>query len=297
MENTKPKKIILDTDLGGDCDDAGAIAVLANLAKKGLAEILAVTYCIGNPWGCYFVKDELRYFGFERVPVGCLKDKGFMDAEGYARYTKPYCEKMNVAPTETEDAVKVLRRTLAENGGAKDITLAAIGPLRNIANLLSSGADEISPLTGKELIEANVSEFVTMLGSFTEDKVEWNVLMDVPSARKCVAEMPVPVTFLPHEAGIGIVSGYSLENVPETHPVRFAYTVYSGYRNHLRFSWDPITVYCAVTGGAPLWERRPVTVNVREDGRFEWHEGGSMTDLVQVGTNEEVIALIDPLYM
>lgn len=38
----KPVEIILDTDIGPDCDDAGAIAVLNVLADKGEANILGL---------------------------------------------------------------------------------------------------------------------------------------------------------------------------------------------------------------------------------------------------------------
>ena len=41
-ENKKPIKIIFDTDIGGDCDDAGALALIHRLCDKGEAELLAV---------------------------------------------------------------------------------------------------------------------------------------------------------------------------------------------------------------------------------------------------------------
>ncbi len=36
-----PVHVILDTDIGSDCDDAGALAVLHALADRGEVEILA----------------------------------------------------------------------------------------------------------------------------------------------------------------------------------------------------------------------------------------------------------------
>ena len=45
-----PVKIIFDTDIGWDCDDAGALAMLHRLCDKGEAELLAVTHCMANPW-------------------------------------------------------------------------------------------------------------------------------------------------------------------------------------------------------------------------------------------------------
>ena len=44
-QGDKPVKIIFDTDIGGDCDDAGALALIHRLCDKGEAELLAVTHC------------------------------------------------------------------------------------------------------------------------------------------------------------------------------------------------------------------------------------------------------------
>ena len=38
-------KLMFDTDMGSDCDDAGALALLHELATLGECEILSVTHC------------------------------------------------------------------------------------------------------------------------------------------------------------------------------------------------------------------------------------------------------------
>ena len=292
------KKIIFDTDLGGDCDDVGAAAVLCNLAKAGEANILAATYCIGNPWGGWFLKYELEWFGFSDVPVGVLHDEHFMAEQTYEKYTRPYVERMQIPTPALPDAVRVLRKTLADNGGVRDITLVAVGPLRNIADLLKSDADDISPKTGRELIAENVVEFVTMLGNFTgENEVEWNVLMDIPSARYCVSEMPVPVVFSPFELGVSIITGQSLENVSEDHPVRAAYTLYGDGKHHTRMSWDPITVYCAVRSDSPMVARRPLHVTVNERGVTLPDGGEGMYCLVQRASDDDVVSALNALML
>ncbi len=295
---TDMKKMIFDTDLGGDCDDVGAAAVLCNLAKQGEAEILAATYCIGNPWGGWFLKYEFGFFGYPDVPVGVLKDEGFMWEPNYAKYSKPYVERMGIATPEMEDAVRVLRRALAENGGVRDITLVAVGPLRNIANLLTSGPDDISPKTGRELIAENVTEFVTMLGNFTSSEaVEWNVLMDIPSAHRCIAEMPVPVVFAPWEVGGHIITGQSLDTVPEDHPVRAAYTLYADGKHHTRMSWDLVTVYCAVRSDTPMYERKSMHVTVNERGVTLAESGNDMFCLVQRAKDDEIVSTLNALML
>ncbi|MBR5219793.1 MAG: nucleoside hydrolase [Clostridia bacterium] len=295
---SKIKKILFDTDLGGDCDDVAAAAILCNLAKAGEAEIVAATYCIGNPWGGWFLKYELEFFGFSDVPVGVLKDEGFMWEPNYAKYSRPYVERMQIPTPELPDAVRVLRRALADNGGKRDITLAAVGPLRNIANLLKSGADDISEKTGRELIAENVVEFVTMLGNFTStEAVEWNVLMDIPSARLCVSEMPVPVVFAPWEIGGHIITGQRLDEVPEDHPVRAAYTLYADGKHHTRMSWDLVTVYCAVRSDTPLYERKPFHAVVNERGVTLPEEGNNMVCLVQLADDGEIVSTLNALMM
>ena len=292
------KKIIFDTDLGGDCDDVGAAAILCNLAKAGEAQILAATYCIGNPWGGWFLKYELGFFGYPDVPVGVLKDERFMWEPNYAKYSRPYVERMQIPTPELPDAVSILRRALAENGGVRDITLVAVGPLRNIANLLTSEPDDISPKTGRELIAENVVEFVTMLGNFTStEAVEWNVLMDIPSARRCVSEMPVPVVFAPWEIGGHIITGQLLDTVSEDHPVRAAYTLYADGKHHTRMSWDLVTVYCAVRDDSPMYSRKPMHVTVNERGVTLPEDGEDMFCLVQCAQDEEVVSTLNALML
>ncbi len=292
------KKIIFDTDLGGDCDDVGAAAILCNLAKNGEARILCATYCIGNPWGGWFLKNELGFFGYSEVPVGVLKDEGFMWEPIYEKYSRPYVERMHIEQTELEDAVRVLRRTLADNGGVRDITLVAVGPLRNIANLLVSEPDDISPKTGRELIAENVTEFVTMLGNFSsEEAVEWNVLMDIPSAQRCVAEMPIPVVFSPFEIGAHIITGQRLDEVSEDHPVRAAYTVYADGKHHTRMSWDLVTVFCAVRDDTPLYRREPLCVTVNERGVTLPVSGDGMFRLVQQAVDDEIVSTLNALML
>ncbi len=293
------KKIILDTDLGGDCDDVGAVAVLCNLAKQGAADILAVTYCIGNPWGAYFVQYELEYYGYFDVPVGSLKTSDFMcDDVPYAKYTRPYVESYHVPKTETEDAVRVLRRALANNEGMADITLVAIGPLRNIANLLRSPADDISPKSGRELVRENVEEFVTMLGCISNTEMcEWNVEMDIPSAQYCVEQMPVPIIFSPFELGDHIQTGNLLASVPDSHPVKAAYLLHADGKCHTRCSWDLITVYCAVHADTPLYERIPLHAAIRDNGCFDVTEGDDMMYLRQRADDTAVQRVIDPLML
>ncbi|MDD4425039.1 MAG: hypothetical protein PHS40_03855, partial [Mariniphaga sp.] len=51
------EKIIFDTDMGSDCDDVGALALLHHYADLGKAEILGCIYSSGKvPFGAGIVE-------------------------------------------------------------------------------------------------------------------------------------------------------------------------------------------------------------------------------------------------
>ena len=45
----KKIKVLLDTDIGGDVDDVGALVILNNFVNQGVVELLAVGVCSYNP--------------------------------------------------------------------------------------------------------------------------------------------------------------------------------------------------------------------------------------------------------
>ena len=151
------EKIIFDTDIGGDCDDAGALALLNTLCEKGECEMLAVTCCYATPYLAGCVDAINRHYG-RSVPVGILRDR-FVPrdkTDGYNGYDRGVAEKFceNIPDwRKVPDSVRLIRSVLAsdEEGG---VTIAATGPCTTLARLLMSAGDDISPLTGRELIES-----------------------------------------------------------------------------------------------------------------------------------------------
>jgi len=74
--SNKKVRLILDTDIGCDCDDAGAMAVMNALADFGECEILAVTHCTSREDGAGCIDAINTYYGRGNIPVGTLKEKG-----------------------------------------------------------------------------------------------------------------------------------------------------------------------------------------------------------------------------
>ena len=123
--------IILDTDIGADCDDMLALGEILEAEREGVAELIAVTHCLKTPHGVAAVRSALRFFGRGDVSVGAI--------EGGADIKDTYAEALadrfasNSDRREAPSAVSVLRRALSECDGKA--VICAIGQLTNIAAL------------------------------------------------------------------------------------------------------------------------------------------------------------------
>ena len=66
------KNIILDTDIGIDCDDAVALGLAASLMRTGKCEIKAVTCSTTREGAAQSADAILRYYGLN-IPVGEMR--------------------------------------------------------------------------------------------------------------------------------------------------------------------------------------------------------------------------------
>jgi len=247
------QKIILDTDIGGDCDDVGALALLNVFCRRGLAKLLAVTvdtYLQTAPAAAAAIN---AYYGNNDVPVGIIKEGGnLIHDDIYAtELSKRFPTRYSDAPAP--DGVKLIREILSKNK-VKDIKIVGIGKQCLLARLLSSGPDEISEKTGMELLEENVSETVLMGGNFEISEPESNIASDISSAVAIAQNWPMPVTYAPYELGIKIKTGKKLMLKNPKHPMSIAYKIHS---NGDRYSWDPVAVLYAVAGAGKLYKLTP----------------------------------------
>lgn len=249
------KKVILDTDIGPDCDDAGAMAVLHALADMNEVEILAVCHCTTYREGASCIDAINRYYGRPDIPVGTLKGPG-IGPESYMEKFNTYLAQHYenaFADKPAEDAVVVYRRILSAQPDGSVIFIA-IGPLTNLANLLQSGPDEISPLDGLQLVKSKINKLVLMGGNFQGDAHgEWNIVMDIPSAKYVAEQWPTPMVYSPFEVGFPVITGKRLIAESDTeNPVRMAYELFCGSEG--RNSWDLATVFFAVRGTDTLFK-------------------------------------------
>jgi inosine-uridine nucleoside N-ribohydrolase len=234
-----PLDVIFDTDMGNDVDDALALAMLHSFASRGEVKLLAVTVSKDNPWAAEYVRLVNEYYGRGAIPVGIVRD-GKTREDGL--YVRQICELHGRHPGSTEDAVPLLRKTLAaEPDGA--VTLIQVGFSTNLARLMESAPDRFSELSGMDLVKRKVRLLTVMAGNFAEPKPEYNVMTDVPAASKLFTSWPTDIYFSGFEIGEAILfPASSIEHdFPAGNPVAEAYRVYAKMP-YDRPSWDLTTV-------------------------------------------------------
>ncbi|SDW90958.1 nucleoside hydrolase [Paenibacillus sp. CF384] len=292
-------RIVLDTDIGPDCDDVGAVAVLHALENLDEVRIAGMTHCTSSKWGAGCLDALNRFYGRGDIPIGTLTLPWFLDDDHvHAKYNKgitlgyPNRYQTESAP----DAVEIMRKVLAE-GEDGETAIVAIGPLINLMRLLESEGDQYSPLNGLQLVSAKVSRLVAMGGYFPAGK-EWNFEMHPASAAHVVANWPTPIVFSGFEIGAPIHTGGSLHKaLPDTHPLRKAYEWYVGV-GETRHSWDLTAVLYVARGHHPFWELETGTATVdAQTGENGWtpNPNGKHAYLKAVTSPSLVAEVLDQL--
>lgn len=253
-------KVVLDTDISGDVDDCGALAVLNALADRGEAEILA---CVVNGHDAdkasvAAVNVINAYYRRGGVPIGAYQGSHGMAT--HSLYTAKLRDEFpHTAPTDDKApaAQTVYRRALA---GAPDgsVVIISVGFLMNLADLLDSKADDISTLSGTDLVRKKVRQLVVMGGQFPNPKQfkEFNISFGGtgPDAQRVVENWPTPILFDGFSIGQGISTGKALQAAPAANPVRRAYELYNNALKNGRSSWDPTAVLAGVRDPEKFWK-------------------------------------------
>lgn len=269
-----PHRVIIETDMGNDIDDALALAVALKAADEGRLELLAV--------GCHKLSDTpARYvdvvttwYGHPEVEVAMSRTP-VKESSSYADYTIAPCS-MGFEESrggQFEDPVKLYRRILA---GAEDasITFVSLGFGTTLAQLLDSPADEISPLDGRELVAKKARMLSVMAGSYGEKKrAEYNVTNDIPAMQKVFAEWPGLIVQNPFEIGKQVV--FPASEIEANLGWDRLNPVVEGYKNYYempynRPSWDILSVMYLLNPEL-FTESVPGRVTVDDRG-YTWFE-------------------------
>ena len=239
------RKIILGTDWWDDCDDAVALRLVCNAVKNKDIQLLGIGINASMKYSVASLNGFLKAEGMSEIPVGI--DADATDFDGDPQYQKRLAESFSPKTSNSDagDAVRLYRKILsAEN---EKVEIVEIGFLHVVANLLKSGADDISEKTGLELVAEKVSKFWVMAGKWDADGEKENNFCRNSRARIGGKEFcslcPVPITFLGWEVGYGVITGGNLDGKDHLYSVLLDHGSKNG-----RYSWDPMLVSMAIIG-------------------------------------------------
>jgi inosine-uridine nucleoside N-ribohydrolase len=287
----EPVRLIFDTDMGNDVDDAMALAVIHALESRGECRLLAVTVTKDNPYAAPVVDLLNTFYGRGEVPIGVVRG-GVTPEDG--RYIKQVATATDdgrpryphdlQSGRDAPEATGLLRKVLAAQPDGS-VVVVQVGFSTNLARLLDSKPDDVSPLDGKALIARKVRLLSVMAGAFTPELrkkhfKEYNIVRDVNSARTVFGQWPTPIVASGWEIGHAIQHpARSMQRdygYVKHHPLREAYHYYRGLEND-QPTYDLTSVLHAVRPARGYFTLSgPGRIVVEEDGfsRFEADAAG-----------------------
>lgn len=304
-DKPQPVNLILDTDLGPDYDDVGAMALMHALADSGQVNILAALSSNHDERVIPCIEVLNTYFNRPDIPVGAPKSEPGASLTTWhkTKWTDELPANYPHHTAKTSDApyaLKVYRKILSEQPDTS-VVICTIGFFSNLRDLLQSGADEYSNLSGKELVAKKVKRLVSMAGLFPEGK-EFNVYCDVPASKVVAEEWPTEIVFSGFEIGNVILTGKKLVQMNvENSPVKDAYALcFAEGDPEGRMSWDHTAVLVAIKGYEPYFDVERGTFHVVDDeGTNNWvaNPNGRDLRLIEKMPPTEVASLIENYMM
>ena len=153
-----PVNVLFDTDMNGDYDDAVALALLNDFMDQGECNILACNVNTHNTekTSGATVQAINAYYGHPNIPIGAAY--GADEPVSGSSYTTQI--KNQFAPNFPPDdklpkGVDNYRKALA-SAPDNSVVICSVGSMGNITDLLKSAPDDISPLSGPDLVKQKV---------------------------------------------------------------------------------------------------------------------------------------------
>jgi purine nucleosidase len=185
-----PEKIIIDTDIGDDVDDAFAIALALRSPEL---QILGISTTFGDTELRAKLTDRLLgENGRQDIPVVAGTPTSFK-----SNFTqRHYAEGGNFAKASHPQAVNFILDQIRRY--PNQITLVAIGPLVNVGALIDKDAETFRKLHRVVLMGGSVYRRYGDMGYAPPrgPEPEWNIKNDIPSAQK-LFNSGVPIFMMP----------------------------------------------------------------------------------------------------
>ena len=88
VSSTDPIKMIIDTDMGFDVDDVGALCLANALQDQGEVEVLAVLHDTGFKSGIGAVSSINHFYGRDEIPLAVYKGQFASSSDAYNSQNK-----------------------------------------------------------------------------------------------------------------------------------------------------------------------------------------------------------------
>ena len=292
-----PIKVIFDADIDSDVDDVGAMAMLHTFADHNAVEILGVIVTTEDHYAVQCTDAINHYFGRPDIPIGALKNVPLRDNSKYTRQISQEFPHNLASYDEAEEATALYRKLLSSQPDSS-VVIITVGHLSSLMNLLESGPDQYSTLSGPDLIKKKVKLWSCMGGMYPEGDEANFIRPDPASTIVSVDKWPGQVVFSGWELGNKIITGgdYVKKSLSSESPVWRAYQLYNNFQG--RPSWDQASVLYAISNSSDYWDlQKEGHVVIAEDGGNQWVTGENENQayLIEKMDPTEVAKIIDAI--
>lgn len=254
-----PEKVVIDTDIGDDIDDAFAVALALRSPEL---QILGISTTFGDTTLRARLLDRLLgEAGREDIPIAVGSPTQAASSFTQHRFAERGLFARASHPNAADFILDQIRRY------PNQITLIALGPLVNVGALIDKDPQTFRKLRRVVLMGGSIERSYGDLG-YTKSRgpqAEWNIKNDIPSARKLFAS-GVPIFVMPLDS-----TQLKLDEVKRELLFRAgtaltdALTIlYHQWGQQTPTMYDPLTVAYSINPG--LCPTKPMRIRIDDQG-------------------------------
>lgn len=250
-------QIILDSDIGGDGDDIGDVVLLHKLADMGLCNIVGMTFSVDIPYGAPALQAFNTYYGRPEIPVASTRNKWVWAYDCFDQFLVERFPNTMRHATNAQDSVRYYREVLAK-AAPRSLIIFEASVIMSLYDLMLSGPDDISPLTGEELLNQKVKVMAVAAGDYPSGTEFYFKHMPV-SSTYLVNRLKCPILFTGDSFGFYIRTGHLTQLqqlIPTDSIMRAAFEEYyrpTGAR--FREAWSQMLLWHLVVGQGPTGQK------------------------------------------
>ena len=170
------QKIIFDCDIGGDIDDAFAVAMM--LTAQDRFEILGICMDYGNTEARARLALRMLYeTGMDHIPVYIGRKTG---SEMSAQFA--YGQGFDKLQPQEQGAAEFIVETL--NSNPEEVVLFTVGPVPNMQDVIELDSKALS----------NAKHIYSMFGDYHFGAKEWNVIGDIEASQAFISNIDNNIT-------------------------------------------------------------------------------------------------------